>query len=150
MSLRSAGFTLIELTLVLFIVVLGFSAIAISIAGGNPSARLKSSAVDMVSALRYARGQALISRQEVAVAVDLTENNYRLSNRDRQYHIDDEIEVTMVIAQDELENDEIGHIRFYPDGSSSGGRITLDWGEFSRQIDINWLTGRVEQQLVDE
>lgn len=137
------GFTLIELTVVLLIVVLGFSVLAVNISSGNQAAQLKAVARDLSSALRYARGQALISNQELAVAINLADNSYQLSNRDKIYHFSDEIELTLVIAQDEFKDDETGQIRFYPDGSSSGGRITMEWGQLSYQIDINWLSGKI-------
>ncbi|MGA7117479.1 MAG: hypothetical protein WBY12_09835 [Hyphomicrobium sp.] len=34
-------------------------------------------------------------------------------------------------------------MRFFPDGSSTGGRVTLVAGERKRLLDINWLTGAV-------
>ncbi len=138
------GFTLIELTVVLLVVVLGFTVIGINISSGSQSAQLKAAVRDLVSALRYARGQALISHQEVAVAINLAENSYKVSNRDKNYHLPNDIELTLVIAQDELKDDEIGHIRFYADGSSSGGRITLEWRGLSYRIDVNWLSGKIE------
>ncbi len=138
------GFTLIELTVVLLIMVLGFSAIGTNISSGNQSSQLKALSRDLASALRYARGQALISHNEVSVAINLAENTYKVSNRDKIYHFSDEIEVTLVIAQDEFKNDEIGQLRFYPDGSSSGGRITMEWGNLVNIIDVNWLSGKVE------
>lgn len=137
------GFTLIELTIVLLIVVLGFTVIGTNIASGNQSAQLKAVARDLGSALRYARGQALISHKEVAVAINLAENSYQVSNRDKVYHFSDEIDITLVIAQEEFTDEEIGQIRFYPDGSSSGGKITMEWGELSYQLEVNWLSGKV-------
>ena len=138
------GFTLIELTVVLLVMVLGFSAIGTNISSGNHSSQLKALSRDLASALRYARGQALISHNEVSVAINLAENTYKVSNRDKAYPFSDEIEVTLVIAQNEFKNDEIGQLRFYPDGSSSGGRITMEWGNLANVIDINWLSGKVE------
>lgn len=139
----SRGFTLIELTVVLLIVVMGLTVIGTNISSGNQSSQLKVVARDLSSALRYARGQALISHQTVAVAINLAENTYQVSNRDKTYHFADEIEVTLVIAQDEFKDEETGHIRFYADGSSSGGRITLEWGGAVYKVDVNWLTGKV-------
>lgn len=137
------GFTLIELTVVLLIAVLGFSVIGTNVSSGNHSSQLKAITRDMASAFRYARGQALISHKEVAVAIDLSENTYQLSNRKKTYQFADEIEVTLVIAQDEFTDKKTGYIRFYPDGSSSGGRVTLEWGDLLYRVDVNWLTGKV-------
>ena len=40
-------------------------------------------------------------------------------------------------------DDKIGSIRFYPDGGSNGGRITVASGERKFEVDVDWLTGRV-------
>jgi len=138
------GFTLLELIVVLFIVVLGFSAIGINLSSGNDSTELKVAARDIVSTLRYARGQALISHQETTVTLDLAKNSYKVSSRDKVYPIPKAIKVTVVTAQSEITGEGLGNIRFFADGSSTGGRITLERGKATWQIDINWLTGQIE------
>jgi len=143
------GFTLLELIVVLFIVVLGFSAIGINLSSGNDSAELKVTARDIVSALRYARGQALISHQEITLTLNLAKNSYTVSSRDKVYSIPKAIKVTVVTAQSELNGEGLGNIRFFADGSSTGGRITLARGNASWQIDINWLTGQIELNDTD-
>jgi general secretion pathway protein H len=143
------GFTLLELIVVLFIVVLGFSAIGINLSSGNDSAGLKVAARDIVSALRYARGQALISHQETTLTLNLAENSYTVSSRGKVYAIPKEVKVTVVTAQSELNGEGLGNIRFFADGSSTGGRITLARGKASWQIDINWLTGQIELNDTD-
>lgn len=142
---RLRGFSLIELAVVLFIVVLGLSVIGSNIASGNKSSQMKAAVRDLVSALRYARGQALISQQEVAVAINLADNSYQVSNRNKVYPLPAELELTLVIAQEEFTDEEIGQVRFYPDGSSSGGRITMEWGALVNTLDINWLSGKIDQ-----
>ncbi len=141
---QAQGFTLIELTVVLLIVVLGFSVIGTNISSGNQSSQLKALTRDLASALRYGRGQALISHDEIIIAINLAENSYKISNREKVYHFSDEVEVTLLIAQDEFKDEDTGQLRFYADGSSSGGRITLEWGNLVNVIDINWLSGKVE------
>lgn len=140
----NGGFTLLELTVVLFIVVLGFSAVGINLSSGNDATELKVAARDIVSALRFARGQALISHEEATVNLDLTENTYTVSDRDKVYSINKAIDITLVTAQDELSGKGLGSIRFFADGSSTGGRVTLELGKTAWQIDINWLTGQIE------
>ena len=141
---QAQGFTLIELTVVLLIVVLGFSVIGTNISSGNQSSQLKALTRDLASALRYGRGQALISHDEIIIAINLAENSYKISNREKVYHFSDEVEVTLLIAQDEFKDEDTGQLRFYADGSSSGGRITLEWGNLVNVIDVNWLSGKVE------
>jgi general secretion pathway protein H len=138
------GFTLLELTVVLFVVVLGFSVIGLNLSSGSDSTEIKAAARDIVSALRYARGQALMTHQDARVALDLADNSYTVSGRDKNYRIPDDIDVTVVTAQTELTGEGTANIRFFADGSSTGGRVTLERGQTAWKIDINWLTGQVE------
>jgi general secretion pathway protein H len=143
-NLKQRGFTLIELIVVLVIVILGFSAIGISISSGNDATETKAAARDIVSALRYARGEALIAHEEITLSFNLEDNSYTLSHRDKVYDIPKAIAVTIVTAQSELTGQGQGSIRFFPDGSATGGRITLERNAIKWQIDINWLTGQIE------
>ncbi|MEQ1486536.1 GspH/FimT family pseudopilin [Methyloglobulus sp.] len=140
----SKGFTLLELMLVMFVVILGFSVIGLNISSGNDATEHQSVARDLVSALRYAKGEALISHEETTIELDLNENTYTVSGRDKAFSIPDTIALTVVTAQEELTGKGLANIRFFPDGSSSGGRIKLERNSATWQIDINWLTGQVE------
>jgi general secretion pathway protein H len=53
------------------------------------------------------------------------------------------IELKLFTAQRDLVSDQVGTVRFYPDGGSNGGRITLAAGERKFDVDVDWLTGRV-------
>lgn len=141
---RMRGFTLLELTVVLFVVVLGFSVIGLNLSSGNDSTEIKAAARDIVSALRFARGQALMTHQETTLALDLGDNSYTVSGRDKAYQIPEAIDVTVVTAQTELTGEGAANIRFFADGSSTGGRVTLARGNAAWKIDINWLTGQIE------
>ena len=138
------GFTLIELLLVMVVVIMGFAVIGVNISSGTDATAHQSAARDLVSALRYAKGEALISRQEMTVALDLNDNTYTVSRRDKVFSIPKDIDLTVVTAQEELSGDGTASIRFYPDGSSTGGRIKLERKGTNWQIDINWLTGQIE------
>ena len=143
------GFTLLELLVVLFIMILGFSIVGINLSSGVGGAALKVAARDMVSALRYTRGQALMSHQEATMTLDLAENSYTVSDRTQHYFIPKAIALTVISAQSELRGNGIANIRFYPDGSSTGGRITLEQGAIAWEININWLTGRIKLDASD-
>lgn len=138
------GFTLIELILVLFIIVAGMAIIGPNISSGQASTQIRATARDIGSALRYVRGLSLANQKQAVFSLDLDNSRYRVENRDKAYPIPDDIEITLVTAQSELEGEGQGNIRFFPDGSSTGGRITLERDGFKHVIDINWLTGSVE------
>jgi len=137
------GFTLLELIIVLLISVLGFAVIGTNISSGNQATRLKAAARDVASALRYAHGQALMTGRPVSVAIHLGDNSYRISNRDKVFYLDSEIDISLTVAEDEFADGQEGSIRFFTDGSSTGGRITLEWGSQIQTIDVNWITGAI-------
>jgi len=141
---RCKGFTLLELVVVLFVVVLGFSVIGLNLSSGSDSTKIKAAARDIVSALRFARGQALMTHQETTVTLNLGDNSYTVSGRDKRYQIPGDIDITVVTAQTELSGEGTASIRFFADGSSTGGRITLERGQTVWKTDINWLTGQIE------
>ncbi len=143
------GFTLLELLVVLFIMVLGFSVVGINLSSGHSTTAIRVASRDMVSALRYTRGQSLMLHQEATMTIDLTENTYTVSDRPKSYIIPKSISLTVVTAQSEVRGNGIGNIRFFPDGSSTGGRITLEQDKLAAEININWLTGQIKLGDID-
>ena len=142
-SLRqNAGFTLLELIIVLSIVVLGFGVIAVNMSAGDDSMALKAAARDLASGLRYVRSQSIILHTQATLDFNLSDNTYLLTGQDKRYNIPKDIDVTVKTAQTELE-DGVASLKFFPDGSSIGGRITLEKNKLSQEININWLTGHV-------
>jgi len=142
--LLGKGFTLIELLIVLVIMALA-SAVAIpNIGSGNQIAALNAAAREIASALRFARGYALTHRQESRFLFDLDANSYQVTGRDKTYYISKELAVTLDVAESQLVSERRGGVRFFPDGSATGGRITLEIAQAKRQLDINWLTGQVD------
>jgi general secretion pathway protein H len=140
----SHGFTMIELLVVMVIIVAGLSIIGPSITTGHASSQIKAAARDMGSALRFVRGQAIAKQQAAKFHLDLSQNSYQLEGRDKVFQIPNNIAITLVTAQSQISEDGQGQIVFFPDGSSIGGRITLQLEKFKKQIDINWLTGYVK------
>lgn len=139
---RNQGFTLLELMIVLTISVLALTVVAIRIGSGDQSTKLMITARDLASAMRYAHGQALLTHQPVAVVINLDDNSYRISEQERIYSFPEAIEVSLEIAEEEFAKGE-GGIRFFGDGSSTGGRVTLQWGAQLLRVDVNWITGAV-------
>ena len=130
--------------LVITIMVGATAVVAPQLSSGNQASVLKSAARDMASALRFARGQALTSHQDALVSINLEENTYQVTGREKIYQLDKDIDITLAIAQTESDGTGTGSLRFFPDGSSSGGRITLELADLKQTLDINWLTGQIE------
>lgn len=140
---RGQGFTLFEILLVLAITGSLAMLAAPNFAPALASARLKATTRDMASALRQARNLAMRQRRDVRLTLDIQQHLYRISGESRIHHVPDEIDLKLFSADSEILSPERGSVRFFPDGSSTGGRITLSTGGRQQFLDINWLTGQV-------
>lgn len=144
MPSRHRGFTLVEILVVMVIMVLAYAMTAPMISAGVSGAELKAAARQIAAGLRKARSEAVVRKNEIALTVDVERRQFGLSGDKRTYRFPEEIEVSLFTAQSELMDAKTGAIRFYPDGSSTGGRVTLSRGERKYLVDVDWMTGRVK------
>ncbi|CAG1023403.1 hypothetical protein DOJK_02298 [Patescibacteria group bacterium] len=126
--------------------VLGFSLVAVNISSGNNAITQQRAARDLVSSLRYARSIALRSHQETAVLFDVIEHSYKIMPNNKTYYIPDDIGIRLQIAKTHILNGQQASIRFFSDGSSTGGRVFLTRNEVVWEITVNWLTGQIEAE----
>jgi general secretion pathway protein H len=143
----SSGVTLLELLIVLSIMAI-LAAVVLPMFGGASvsTGELKSAARQVAAGLRVARSEALATRQETRVVLDLEQRTFRIDRNAYVHTLPKMIEVKLFTAQSDLVNDRVGAIRFFADGGSNGGRVTLAAGSRKYDIDIDWLTGRVAIQ----
>ena len=136
--------TLLELLIVLSIMAI-IAAMVLPLFGGSgvSTAELKSAARQVAAGLRVARSEALATRQETRVVLDLQQRTFRIDRNPYVHALPRPIEVKLFTAQSDLVNERVGAIRFFADGGSNGGRVTLAAGTRKYDIDVDWLTGRV-------
>ena len=75
--------------------------------------------------------------------MDVEARRFELTGDKRVYQLPPKIDISLYTATSEISAEKNGAIRFFPDGSSTGGRVTLAAGERKFLVDVNWLTGRV-------
>ena len=136
------GFSLLEIVVVIVLIAIMATVIAMSVTGGLDSARVRSASRDVAAALRYTRGQAIVHHEQRTLAFNVEERSYRMPEKD-PVQLPRGMQMELLTAQSELLSDGEGQIRFYPDGSSGGGRVTLIRGEARWEIEVEWLTGKV-------
>ena len=140
---NTAGFTLLEILVVLTLMGLIAAVTIPTFSGGVSTTALKSAAREIAAGLRLARGQAIAQRKEATLELDVAARAFRVLPDPRVHELPREIEIKLYTAQRDLVSDQVGAVRFYPDGGSNGGRITLAVGERKFDVDVDWLTGRV-------
>jgi general secretion pathway protein H len=139
---RCRGFTLIEIVATLAILGLGL----VLITGYKPpwssGLGLKAMAAELASGLRLARSEAIAGNRSVAFDLDLVGRRYRVgAGMPRPLPANLSIELLTIAG--ERQGSGVGDIRFYPDGSSTGGRIALADGRRRMAVGVDWLTGRI-------
>ena len=140
---RAAGVTLLELLIVLMIMAFVTAVVVPTLGGGVSTSDLKSATREVASGLRYARDQAIAQRVESLLVIDLDARTFSLPPDKHLHKLPEKLELKLFTAQRDLISEKVGAIRFFPDGGSNGGRITLAAGERKFDVDVDWLTGRV-------
>lgn len=138
----SAGFTLIEMIVVLAILGMTLALFTAYRAPWSQTLSAAGAASQLAADLRLARSQAIISNRPVLVSVDLPGHQYRVGAGDFR-HIPGELRIELLTIANERQSEHVADIRFNPDGSSTGGRIVLVDDRRRIDIGVDWLTGRV-------
>jgi|SRR5580704_3682671 general secretion pathway protein H len=136
------GFTLIEMIVV--IALLGLMMVLVTVNGTpvSPAAHARAAAEAISGALRTARSEAVTGDRSVDVTIDISQRSYRWGTAPAEI-LPNDLSLALLTSRDELISDAVGHIRFNPDGSSSGGRVTVAGGNRIWWVGIDWLSGRV-------
>ncbi|MEO6564619.1 MAG: GspH/FimT family pseudopilin [Casimicrobiaceae bacterium] len=140
---HSAGVSLLELMIVLMIMAIVAALVVPMFGGGVSNTQLRSAARQLASGLRLARSEAVAQRRETFLVVDVVARRFKVDRDPKEHALPPDVDLKLYTAQKDLVDEKIGSIRFYPDGGSNGGRITVGSGERKYEIDVDWLTGRV-------
>ena len=119
------GFTLIELLVVLAIMAMLLMIAVPPVMSVLPHVELKSGAQEVAAALREARSRAILYNTEVVFSIDIQSHYFQISGDKQPHALPRNVALSLYTAQQELVGDNLGSIRFFPDGSSTGGRVGL-------------------------
>jgi general secretion pathway protein H len=138
---------LIELLVVLVILAATAVVALPMLSSGSSQAELKGATRDVATGLRQARSRAILSRHETLFMLDIETKRYWIEEGDGQGGVlPDAVAIGLLTIDPERRDDAIGGIRFFPDGSSTGGSVTLSADTRAFEVGINWLTGRIAIQ----
>lgn len=135
------GFSLIELMLVLVITALMMGVVASSLTEGPV---LRKSAREVAISMRQARSVAILQRKEMVWTMDISSRQFGLAaNKREQRSLHTSIEAKINTAKTEVVSATQGNIRFYPDGSSTGGSVELTARGQTFKVNVEWISGRI-------
>lgn len=141
---RNAGLTLIEVVVALTIAALVTAAAVPAVGGALDRARANTGTRELVVALKTTRHEARTSGADALFTLDVGTRVYRIAGgRDRTLDAPDGATLTLLTAESERLTEMAAAIRFFPDGSSTGGTIVLTHRGREQRVEVDWLTGHV-------
>lgn len=133
-QLVADGFTLLEMLVVVAILGLMVSLIVLRGPVRSPALEIRAAAGDVAQALRAARARAIMEGRPVDFLLDAARHQYVTTGaQPRALHAPPDVAITAPAKG----------IGFAPDGSSSGGQITVADAGHAAVVRVDWLTGRV-------
>ncbi len=139
---RDAGFTLLEVIVV--IVVLGLM-VGLVVQRGpprSPTLDLRAAAEEVTRTLRLVRARAIASDRPVVFHLDVARHFFTVDGGPPRLLPPGFALGMVAVAPGSVPGDGTS-IGFAPDGSSSGGRVAMGEGSRRIEVDVDWLTGRV-------
>ncbi len=147
------GFTLLEVMVVLVIMALILVVVPPFLPNVMASTHVKSAARELAASLKTARSQAINHQSETTLLVNIDQESYVLTEGSRNLNsnnqtyknlvLPDAADLSLITAESEKLSENEGQIRFFPDGSSTGGQIKLAFKDQEYIVNVHWLTGRV-------
>jgi general secretion pathway protein H len=136
------GFTLFEMLAVILLIGIAAAAVSIPVSQGLASARVTAASSELAGALRYTRAQAIVKGNEQRFIVDVGNASYQAPGKG-SVALPKGMKLALTSAQEDRIDGTKAAIRFFPDGSSTGGRITLSLGKREWHVNVAWLTGAI-------
>lgn len=144
-----SGFTLFEVLAVLVVIGLTAGAIATLYRSPSSAAQLKTASLLAASRLRDIRSGAMVSGTDRIAVIDVERHAIEFGNGIPPLALSRSIELQVMSADSERISPSSAAIRFFPNGSSTGGTIALASEGKMYEIRVNWLTGRVSTTAVN-
>jgi general secretion pathway protein H len=115
------------------------------IVAGVPSIRLRTAADDMVATLRELHQQAIHRGETMELILDPAARAYRISTNPTPYRLPEIVAELGFNPTALVPSGSNTSIRFFADGSATGGTMLFKNGERLAAIRVDWLTGRVRR-----
>ncbi|HCU90364.1 MAG TPA: hypothetical protein DGR97_10485 [Gammaproteobacteria bacterium] len=106
--------------------------------------RLKASVRSLLATAKTAHKIAQAEQREVKLIIDVESGTYHVDKQPSMSIRPADTNLKVTAAGSEYASKTTAGIRFFPDGSSSGGRVDLFLAGQHHTIVIDWLTGFVK------
>lgn len=139
---RMAGVSLLEMVIVILLVAVMSLLAASAMSGGLKGVQLRSAAKEIAARLRYTRTRAIATAQPQRFVIDPAAHTWQAPDG-RHGALPDTLRIAFTGARETQPAAGQGAIVFFPDGASTGGRVSLSRDGAAWNVDVAWLTGEV-------
>ncbi|MGI9450733.1 MAG: pilus assembly FimT family protein [Geminicoccaceae bacterium] len=147
-SRAERGFTLLELLVVMAIIGLMVALIPGFLLRDNKGLDLDRATRAVAEGLIDLRSTAIAQNRVQLFGLDVERRQFLPGEGATPVQLNRDLQLRFIAARREQLTESIGQIRFFPDGSSTGGSVRLDLGNLTSRIEVDWLTGQVK--VVDD
>ena len=130
---------------VILLLAIALTIVSVGFSKSLQAAKVRAASRDLVAALRYTRGQAIVKGKSASLELDVENNRYMVPGP-RVVELPKNMRMTLLTADIEQTGQASGRIRFFPDGASTGGHISIFFGEQEWRINVDWLTGGITRE----
>ncbi|WP_217568742.1 GspH/FimT family pseudopilin [Mesorhizobium sp. GbtcB19] len=141
-----AGFTLIEMMVVLAIIAVVAAIAAPGIVQRYRSQSLDALSGEIVARIRMSRTVAIATARPQQIVIDLGGRTIRFGDRP-VLDLPADVKMTVTTGRETVADGRQAALTFLPDGSSSGVEIDLRRGGQAAHIEVSWLTGLVSRTM---
>jgi general secretion pathway protein H len=112
------------------------------LSGAEAKADTRAAAHEIAAGLRLTRNLAMMRGRDEAFSVDTASGAFRAGPGALQ-RVPHGVHLVLITATRERIDASSGSIRFFADGSSTGGGVGVSKGESRDAVLVDWLTGRI-------
>ena len=104
---------------------------------------LRTAARDVAASLRHARSVAILQQKQVVWSMNIQTREFWVEGKDGKRDFHASVTAKINTAASEVISAHQGRIRFYPDGSATGGSVELSVREQTYKVNVEWISGRI-------
>ena len=142
-EIGARGFTLIEVIVTLLVVAVAVGLIAPTIGRSTEAVRARAEVAGFSATLRHAREQAITTRQQHTVQINLIDRNLTVTAGEDEVRWTRAFPARLTVR---ATTPSALMIRFHPQGTSSGSDLRLTSGAVTYHVTVDAVTGRVRNQ----
>jgi general secretion pathway protein H len=138
------GYTLLEMLVVLGLLTMIMS-LSLTTHPLGSRRGLESISTEIATLLQSAKIRAISQNAERTIIIDPVTRTLSTGSLDEPVTLGADVGIAVLTAHREVKEGR-AVIRFYPDGSTTGGTVQLKRGARIVSIHLNWLTGQIRRE----